>query len=124
MNAANPRLDPEQYILARIRSLIVHFEAGNYELLEYSIKSTMRFLKKTDRVFKFEKLILNFLAKAVMYENDSERIELYEKLKADINKISNDQFEKNVLEQFDFISWINSKLLDTEMLKVLKKKAV
>ena len=124
MNAANPRLDPEQYILARIRSLIVHFEAGNYELLEYSIKSTMRFLKKTDRVFKFEKLILNFLAKAVMYENDSERIELYEKLKVDINKISNDQFEKNVLEQFDFISWINSKLLDTEMLKVLKKKAV
>jgi hypothetical protein len=124
INAANPKIEPEQYIFARIRSLIVHFEAGNYDLLEYSVKSTKRFLEKTKRIFKFEKLIFNFIAKAMNYTNDLDRLGLYEELKYNIRRLSNDKFEKNVLEQFDFISWIDSKITDTAMLNILKKKAV
>jgi hypothetical protein len=123
MNATNARLEPEQQSFARIRSLIVHFEAGNYALLEYSVKSTKRFLQKTNRIFKFERLILDFIIKAMNYTDDNQRLGLYEKLKYDINKISDDRFEKNVLEQFDVISWINSKIEQTGMLNVLKKKA-
>ncbi len=124
MNAANPKIDPEQQSFARLRSLIVHFEAGNYSLLEYTVKSTKRYLQKTNRIFKFEKLILNFIIKAMNYNNDKQRHELYEKLKHDITRISDDKFERNVLEQFDVISWINSKLQHTGMLNVLKKKTV
>jgi hypothetical protein len=124
MNAANPRLEPEQHSFARLRSLIVHFEAGNYDLLEYTVKSTKRFLQKTNRIFKFEKLILDFIIKAMDYRNDEERTGLYEKLLYDINKISNDKFEKNALEHFDVISWINSKLQNKKMVEILKKKAV
>ena len=93
-------------------------------MLEYSVKSTKRFLEKSNRIFKFEKLIIDFITKALNYRNDIERIELYEKLRSDILKISNDKFEKNVLEYFDFISWIDSKILNTGMLNILKKKAV
>lgn len=124
MNAANPRLEPEQHSFARLRALIVHFEAGNYALLEYTVKSTKRYLQKTNRIFKFEKLILDFIIKALNYRNDNERTELYENLLLDVNKISNDKFEKSALEQFDVISWINSKLQHKRMVDILKKKAV
>lgn len=124
MNVTNPKMDPEQHSFARVRSLIVHFEAGNYDLLEYTVKSTQRFLEKANRIYKFEKLLLDFILKAVNYPDDDERLYLYEKLKADILKISDDKFEKNVLEQFDIISWINSKIEQTPMLDVLKQKAV
>lgn len=124
LNATNPKIDPEQHSFARIRNLIAHFEAGNYDLLEYSVKSAKRFLQKTNRIFKFEKIIFDFILKAMNYSDDYERLELYEKLKNDIEKIADDKFEKNVLEQFDVISWINSKLQNTGMLNVLKKKAV
>lgn len=124
LNASNPKIDPEQNIFARIRSLIVHFEAGNYDLLEYTVKSTRRFLEKSNRIFKFEKLILDFIAKAMNYSDDEQRLGLYEELKYSIEKISNDKFEKNVLEQFDFVSWIESKLSHTGILNILKKKAV
>jgi hypothetical protein len=124
MNATNPKRDPEQHSFARIRNLIVHFEAGNYDFLEYSVKSTKRFLEKANRIYKFETLILNFIIKAMNYDNDDERLYLYEKLKNDIGKIADDKFEKNALEQFDIISWIDSKILHTGMLNVLKKKAV
>jgi len=124
MNATSPKIDPEQHSFARIRNLIAHYEAGNYGLLEYSVKSTKRFLQKANRIYKFEKLILDFIIKAMNYSDDGQRLWLYEKLKRDINKISDDKFEKNVLEQFDVISWIDSKILQTGMLNVLKKKVV
>ena len=124
LNASNPKIEPEQHIFARIRSLIVHFEAGNYDLLEYTVKSTRRFLERSNRIYKFEKLILDFITKAMNYSEDDQRLGLYEELKYSIEKISNDKFEKNILEQFDFVSWIESKLMHTGMLNVLKKKAV
>lgn len=99
-----PKIEPEQHIFARIRSLVVHFEAGNYDLLEYTVKSTRRFLERSNRIFKFEKLILDFIARAMDYTDDEQRLDLYEELKYSIEKISNDKFEKNVLEQFDFVS--------------------
>lgn len=124
MNATNPKIEPEQHSFARIRSLIVHFEAGNYDLVDHAVKSARRYLQKANRIYKFEKLILGFIVKALNYTNDYERIALYEKLKHDIEKISGDKFEKNALEQFDVISWINSKIEHTGMITVLKKKAV
>jgi hypothetical protein len=54
----------------------------------------------------------------------SQRLPLYNKLREDISKLQDDKFEKNILEQFDFVSWIDSKIMNTAMLNVLKKKAV
>ncbi len=124
LNATNNKIEPEQHIFARIRSLIVHFEAGNYDLLEYSVRTTRRFLERSNRIFKFEKLILKFITMAVNFSDDIERLPLYYRLKEDISKLQDDKFEKNILEQFDFVSWIDSKIMNTAMLNVLKKKAV
>jgi len=124
LNATNSKIEPEQHIFARIRSLIVHFEAGNYDLLEYSVRTTRRFLERSNRIFKFEKLILKFITLAVNYSDDEQRLALYGRLKEDISRLQDDKFEKNILEQFDFVSWIDSKIMNTAMLNVLKKKAV
>lgn len=123
INLKNPAIEPEQHIFARIRSLIVHFEAGNFDLLEYSIKSTKRFLEKQKRIFGFEKLILKFINESMNYSDDSERKELYKKLKYDITGLLNYRFEKNVLEQFDFITWAESKIKNISMQEMLKVKA-
>lgn len=123
INLNNPAIEPEQHIFARIRSLIVHYEAGNFDLLEYSIKSTKRFLEKNKRIFRFEKLIMKFISEAVNYPEESDRKELYKKLKFDITGLMNDRFEKNVLEQFDFLSWTESKIKKITMPEMLKLKA-
>lgn len=123
INLNNPAIEPEQHIFARIRSLIVHYEAGNFDLLEYSIKSTKRFLEKNKRIFRFEKLIMKFISEAVNYPEESDRKELYKKLKNDITGLMNDRFEKNVLEQFDFLSWTESKIKKITMPEMLKLKA-
>lgn len=124
LNATNKKIEPEQHIFARIRSLIVHYEAGNYDLLEYSVRTTKRFLERSNRIFKFEKLILKFITTAVNFTDEKQRLPLYYQLRGDIQKLQDDRFEKNILEQFDFVSWIESKIADTAMLDILKRKAV
>lgn len=94
-----------------------------FDLLEYSIKSTKRFLEKNKRIFRFEKLIMKFISEAVNYPEESDRKELYKKLKNDITGLMNDRFEKNVLEQFDFLSWTESKIKKITMPEMLKLKA-
>ncbi|MCC6866403.1 MAG: hypothetical protein IT280_09635 [Ignavibacteria bacterium] len=124
LNVKNKNIEPKQQIFARIRSLIVNFEAGNYELLEYNLRTTKRYLEKHKRIYKFEKLILDFISKALNYSMDSERIMLYEKLKNDINKISTDKFEQNFLKEFDFSAWLESKIQKTDILNILRQRTI
>lgn len=45
---------------ARILNLLVHFKQQNYYLLESLMRSTYRFLNKNERLFKSERLLLNY----------------------------------------------------------------
>lgn len=122
MNTTNPKIEPEQHSFARIRNLVTHFELGNYDLLEYAVNSTKRFLAKSDRIYKFEKLVLNFVVKVMKADDEAAKRELYEKLRYDLVAISNDPFEKNALEQFDLISWLDSKIKKKDLGEILKDK--
>jgi hypothetical protein len=122
MNATNPKVEQEQHSFARIRNLILHFELGNYDLLEYAVRSTRKYLSKQERIYKFEKLVLDFVIKALNTEPEAEKLALYDRLKFDLGKIADDPFEKSALEQFDVISWLESKIQKKEFAEILKSK--
>jgi hypothetical protein len=115
MNLTDPKLEQEQHSFARIRNLIVHYELGNYDLLEYAVNSARRFLAKQERIYKFEKLILNFVVKAMKYPTERTRQGFYIKLKSDLNALS-------ALEHFDIISWLESKIAKKDFTEILKTK--
>jgi len=123
LNITQPGVEPEQHSFARIRNLIVHFESGNFDLLEHSIRSTKRFLIKTNRLYKYENLVLEFITKAINAPEEHELIRLYSNLRDELIKISEDKFEKNALEQFDVISWLESKINKKSFAETLKANA-
>lgn len=122
MNLTDPKLEQEQHSFARIRNLIIHYELGNYDLLEYAVSSARRFLAKQDRIYKFEKLILNFVIKAMKCPTERARQEYYVKLKNDLKALADDRFEKSALEHFDIISWLESKITRKDFTEILKTK--
>lgn len=122
MNVTNPKVEPEQHSFARIRNLILHYELGNYDLLEYAVRSTRKYLSKTERIYKFEKLVLDFVIKAMNADGYGPKIALYEKLKNELLKIADDPFEKSALEQFDVISWLESKVQKKDFAEILRSK--
>jgi tetratricopeptide (TPR) repeat protein len=104
----NIREDVQAY--CRIFNLIIHYELKNFELLEYIIKSASRYLTRSNRLFKVEKLTLDFMKKAINLNQTQELYEALRSFKKDLLPLTRDPYEKKALQAFDFISWINSKL--------------
>ena len=71
--------------LSRMLSLMVHYELGNFELMESLIRSTYRFLKKRDELDDMERKTINLIRKLV--ETPSKRM-----LKEDFKRFK-EQFE-------------------------------
>ena len=112
------------YCMARIVLLIVHYELGNEELLEYMEKSAHHYLDKKNRLYKVETAILDFIKRKLpKIVTGNERIAAFKELKTDLEEITKAPFEKKALEYFDFISWLESKIYNRPFAEIVKKKA-
>ncbi|MDX1652180.1 MAG: hypothetical protein R3277_06795 [Brumimicrobium sp.] len=105
-------LDQKEDIIAfaKILNLIIHYELKNDQLLPYALKSTARFLKKRNRVYRFETVFLKHIRKI---SNADDRFEVEQVLKSieqEIDEIASDPFESVAFEYFDFRSWLKSKI--------------
>lgn len=108
----------------RILTLILQYELGRSELLEYLARSTYRFLSKLDGIYKFEEIMLNFMKK--FSKNDALRKDkdLFFKLKEELLEAGYEPGERNALSTIDLVSWVDSKLAGKPLFEVLKEKNV
>jgi hypothetical protein len=107
---------------AKIMNLILHYELENYDLLEYILKSTYRFLSQRKRVYEFEFSVLNFVRKSFRVKTDKELRKLFTELRDELIKISAKPFEKNALDELDLVSWLSSKIENHPLSEILKRK--
>lgn len=108
----------------RLFYLIAHFEAGNQHILPSLIRSIYRFLHKKDRLYKFESAVLYFLRNWVPKSNtEGELRNQFQKLRNKIILHMEDPLEKNILQYFDYISWLESKIENRPFAEVVKEKA-
>lgn len=110
LNDSDLSMREDIHCFGRIMNLIIHYELGNDQLLEYIAKSTYRFLYKRKRLFKVETIILNFIKKYPNWVNQKEMKVGFSELLKDLTLLSEDSFEKHAFEYFDFISWLESKI--------------
>jgi hypothetical protein len=109
LNLQNPALlkSTTLHSFSRIFNLVLHYELKNYDLLEYLLKSTYRFLTKNG-LYRFEKLILDYMRK-LPGQSANNISGSFLQLADDLEKITADPFEKPMLEFFDFIKWLREK---------------
>ncbi len=110
------------HCMARIFNLIIHLEAGNDELVSYTIRSTQRYLDKRNRIYKFESVFLLFVNKLLKSTDANERKESFKALRKELVVISKDPFEKSAFEYFDFVSWVEGKYLAVPFREMVKNK--
>ncbi|TVR84697.1 MAG: hypothetical protein EA412_00205 [Chitinophagaceae bacterium] len=95
----------------KILTIIIHLELGNDRVIEYSIKSTYRYLAQRKRLFRSEKIILEFFRNEVpKVYSDKDLNNALQKLYTSLKKIRNDRFEKHILDQFDILSWLKNRI--------------
>ncbi len=114
------RTDIESFL--RVFYLVAHYEAGNEELLPYLVQSTYRFLRKKERLYVFEKRVIDFLRKQQSVDTKEKLLQSFKKLKDLLVPLQKDKYEKNAFEFFDFVSWLDSKIENKPLSEILKRK--
>ena len=95
----------------KLFNLIVHFELGNDFTLDYLSKSTYNYLKRKNRLFEVERTLIKFFTKhEINLVSKSAEYEL-KKIELKLIELKGDKFEKKAFQYFDYLIWIQSKLL-------------
>ncbi|MBI4931695.1 MAG: hypothetical protein HY841_13075 [Bacteroidetes bacterium] len=109
INESFPEIRQDIQAMARIFNLILHYELGNTDSLEYFIKSTYRFLLKSQRLYKVETIVLNYLRRNANLNSKKEILESFRKLHKELLPLSKDRFEKKAFDEFDILKWLEKK---------------
>ena len=121
LNDNENTLRQDIYSYARLFNLVIHFELGNYDLLEYITKSTQRYLHKRQRDFELEKVVIEYMRKLIRSNNVIDRKEIFARFKSVLDDIVDGSADHIVLRYFDFQKWIDSKIENLSFADTIKK---
>jgi len=107
---------------ARILNLLIHYELNNYDLIDYIMKSTRRYLSNKNNLNKFELIVLSYLRKLINAKTDDDKRFVYIEWKKELSSLSDDILQIKAFEYFDFMSWLESKITKKRFQDVVKKK--
>lgn len=108
-------------VASKILNLINNFELNNTDLLEYVNLAASRFFKKRTNMYKVESAIVKFMQHYQKTDPDDNMI-AFQKLRKEVLKAMISPEESAALENFDVISWIDSKIQNRPFAEVVKEK--
>jgi len=113
LNDNEKQLRQDIYSFARIFNLVIHYELNNYDFLEYDMKSAARYLNKQDKDYEVEKLFMAQMKSLTRVDNPVLREQLFTKFSDKLRPLMEIELENVVLEYFDLLAWVHSKLVGT-----------
>ena len=123
LNDNEQDLRQDIYSFSRLFNLVIHYELGNVDLLEYIIKSTFRYLSKNEKDYTIENVILKHMKKLSKISGAIEQKDHLRQMKNDLDHIFKNPTERVVLDYFDFNAWVNSKLTEKTFSEAVKLAA-
>jgi hypothetical protein len=111
--------------MAYVLSLIIYFESGKTDVLEYRLNHAQRQLEKRNCMMGSLQLLTKFFKSYINKQSESGEVrQMLIKLKEGIdNNISEDKVQQNLLSYFDIAAWVTSRIEKTSLAEVLKQQA-
>ncbi|MGV3768208.1 MAG: hypothetical protein ACO1NW_18900 [Chitinophagaceae bacterium] len=106
---------------SRLLHLIAHYELGNYDLLEYLIKSVFRFMAKMQNLSVVEEEIFGFLRKS-FYMTPVKLKAAFKVLKEKLEKHQGKPLESRSYMYLDIIGWLESKIEGVPVQEVIRRR--
>lgn len=106
---------------ARLMHLIAHYELGNYDIIEYLIRSVVRFMAKMENLTVIEEEMFKFLRGSFDISPRKMKPE-FEKFLHKIKQFEKSRFETRAFAYLDIISWVESKVYEKPMSVIIKEK--
>lgn len=93
------------HCMGQLLNLIIHLELGNKSLLQYTIRSTKRYLETRNKVYQFESIFLEFVNDLLRKRKEVSDDERYAQLARELEPLRKDPYEQTAFEYFDFYTW-------------------
>ena len=124
LNEGNNLLREDLQSFARIINIGLHYELNNFKQLGYIISTIKNYYKTQISYFKTEKLILSYFEKLseLKIKNKANEKEIFISFKKDLEEVMKDPHEKNVSFYFDIEVYIDSKINNIPIDKLMQKK--
>ncbi|MBD0368874.1 MAG: hypothetical protein ICV53_22550, partial [Flavisolibacter sp.] len=106
---------------SRLLHLIAHYELGNYEILEYLIKSVYRFMAKMENLSLVEEEIFHFLRRSLSLSPQLIK-PAFQDLAHKLKSLERNQSETRAFMYLDFVSWLESKVDGKPVYAVIREK--
>jgi hypothetical protein len=112
-------------------NIILHYEMYDYDLLEYLIRSAQRLLEKNKETHKFELLVIAYIKKLIKADSPDEKRKLFIKLRNQLLFANLENYliafsrgtsEKVILNTFDILAWLESKIENRSFASILSEK--
>ncbi len=105
INDSNENVVKEIFYFARDLNLLIHFELGNYTLLQSLLASTPKYLQVRRALYNTEQTLFNYLNKAIKLPSKAEKAKIANAFRNDIQHHFNDPKEKRVFNYLDLRLW-------------------
>lgn len=109
--------------LARILALILHYEMGNYMLLESLVRSTTRFLQTHNQYYVIEQRFIQGIGEALKGQSVKDHQGAFQQVRNDLLQPAMMAMAKPLLQTFDLDAWLESKITNQPFIVCAKKKA-
>ena len=119
MNTTNEEM--EEFGFAKLLLLFIHYNLNNYELLHYQVRSFQRLMQKSDRLYRSEKILLDFFKTVSGADTKQTRQQQLEVLKKVVTSLFKTYYEKGFSFYFDLECWIESQLSNKDFAQVIAK---
>jgi len=116
-----PDLRTDIHCYARLLHLIAHYELGNYQLVEYLIKSVYRFMAKMKNLNVVEEEIFLFLRRSFSLSPE-EIFAAFKSLKEKLEKLQGNPVATRSFMYLDIIGWLESKIEDVPVQQIIRSR--
>ena len=106
---------------ARLLHLIAHYELGNAALIEHLIKSVYRFMARMENLTVIEEETFRFLRRT-FHVSPHKLKEEFVKFLHTIKAFEHSRFETRAFAYLDIVSWLESKVYQKSMSKIIQEK--
>ncbi|MCB0642040.1 MAG: hypothetical protein KDC44_10390, partial [Phaeodactylibacter sp.] len=105
LNDPKEEVVKEVFSFARVLNLLIHYELGNYGLLEALLSSTPKFLKARRPLYVGEKALFRLLSRLLKAANRVDRQAYTAPFKAELEQLAQQPEEKRLFDNLDLRFW-------------------
>lgn len=108
----------DMWITSRIVNLILHYEMGNMLLLESLIRSTYRYLSKSDSLSPYESKVLGFFRESLKFQDKTQQRKAFEELRSVLQQ---SEYQKMRPRLFNIEAWFEAKIQNKKFSDIIKE---